>query len=124
MSISLIDHCYTRLESVGSNESNDSLISIIRSRVVVDGVSSSRDGVSSEIAIGDRGVELLGRVNLGHVGTERSDLTVGSAEWRVVVTGNDKDGLCKGSSIHHGRGSDGVYDQLLIGRRIEDSLLD
>jgi hypothetical protein len=109
---------------VGSNESNDSLISIIRSRVVVDGVSSSRDGVSSEITIGDRGVELLGRVNLGHVGTERSDLAVGSAEWCVVVTGNDKDGLGECSSVHHGRGSDGVYDQLLIGRRIEDSLLD
>jgi hypothetical protein len=92
--------------------------------VVVDGVSSSRDGVSSEIGIGDRGVELLGRVNLGHVGTERSDLTVGSAEWCVVVTGNDKDGLGKGSSVHHGGRSDCVYDQLLIGRRIEDSLLD
>jgi hypothetical protein len=46
------------------------------------------------------------------------------AEWGVVVTGNDKDGLCKGSSIHHGGRSDGVYDQLLIERWIEDSLLD
>jgi hypothetical protein len=109
---------------VGSNESNDSLVSIIRSRVVVDSVSSSRNSVCSEITIGDRGVELLGRVNLGHVGTEGSDLTVRSAEWGVVVTGNDKDGLCKGSSIHHGGRSDGVYDQLLIERWIEDSLLD
>jgi hypothetical protein len=124
MSISLIYHYYTRLESVGSNESNDPLISIIRGRVVVDGVSGSRDGIGGEIGVGDRGVELLGRVNLGHIGTERSDLTVGSAEWCVVVTGDDKDGLCECSSIHHGRGSDGVYDQLLIGRLIEDSLLD
>jgi hypothetical protein len=54
---------------VGSNERNDSLISIIRGRVVVDGVSSSRDGIGSEISVGDRGVELLGRINLGHVGT-------------------------------------------------------
>jgi hypothetical protein len=91
--------------------------------VVVDGVSSSRDGVGCEIVFGDRGVELLGRVNLGHVGTERSDLTVGSAEWCVVITGDDKDGLGKGSSVHHGRGSDGVYDQLISSRCPKDCLL-
>lgn len=106
-----------------SNESDDSLVSIIRSRVIVDSVSSSRYGVGSEIAIGDRGVELLGRINLGHVGPERSDLTVGSAEWCVVVSGNHKDGLCKGSSVHHGGGSDGVYDQLPSCLCIEDSIL-
>jgi hypothetical protein len=69
MSISPTKHHYIRLEGVGGNESNDSLISIIRGRVVVDGVSSDRDSVGSEIAISDRGVELLGRINLGHVGT-------------------------------------------------------
>ena len=98
-----------------SNESDDSLVSIIRGRVVVDSVSSSRYGVRSEIAISDRGVELLGRINLGHVGTERSDLAVGSAEWCVVVSCDDEHGLCKGSSVHHGGGSDGVYYQLFPG---------
>jgi hypothetical protein len=69
MSISPIKHIYIRLKSVRSDESDNSLVSIIRGRVVVDSMSSSRDGVSSEITVGDRGVELLGRVNLGHVGT-------------------------------------------------------
>jgi len=95
---------------VRGNERDDSLVSIIRSRMVIDSVPSSRYGVSSEVAVGHRWVKLLGRVNLGHVGAERSDLTVGGAEWCVVVTGNHKDGLCKGSTVHPGRGSDGVYD--------------
>jgi hypothetical protein len=78
--------------------------------VVVDGVSSGWNSVGSEIAIGNGGVELLGRVDLGHVGTERSDLTVGCAEWGVIVSGNDKDGLGEGSSVHSSGGSDGVCD--------------
>lgn len=98
------------------NERDDSLVGIISSRVVVYSVSGGRDGVSSEIAVDHRGVELFGRVNLCHVGAERSDLTVGSAEWCVVVTGNDKHGLGKGSSVHPGRGSDSVYDQLITCR--------
>ena len=68
-SVSLIKYSIQRSKSVRSNKGDDSLISIVGSRVVVDSVSSSRDGVGCEIIVGDRRVELLGRVNLGHVGT-------------------------------------------------------
>lgn len=98
------------LKSVGSDESDDSLVSIVRGGVVVDGVSCGWDSVGSEITVGNGRVELLGRIDLGHVGTERSDLTVGCAEWGVIVSGNNKDGLGEGSSVHSGGGSDGVCD--------------
>jgi hypothetical protein len=56
-------------------------------------MSGKRNGVSLEISICDTWVKVLGSIDLSHVCTEGSDLAVGSAEWGVSVSGNDKDGL-------------------------------
>jgi hypothetical protein len=93
------------------DESDDSLVSIVGGGVVVDGVTSNWNGIGSKVTVGDSGVELLGRVDLGHVGAQRSDLAVGSAEWSISITGNNEHWLGEGRSVEGGGGSDRVWDQ-------------
>lgn len=94
---------------MGGDESDDSLVSIVRGRVVVDGVSSSRDSVGCKITSSDGRVKVLGRVDLGHVGAEGSDSAVGCTERSISVTGNDENGLGEARSVEGGGGADGVW---------------
>ena len=93
---------------MGSYKSDDSLVSIVSSWVVIDGVASGWDSIGSKVTIGNSGVEVLGRVDLGHVGAKRSNLTVRGTEWSISIAGNDEDGLREARSVEGSGGSDRI----------------
>jgi hypothetical protein len=72
-------------------------------------VPSNGNGISCKVGISDAGVQCPSRVDLGHVGAERSDLAVGSAVGCVVVSSDDKDGLGEARSVKGDGGADGVW---------------
>ena len=93
---------------MGSYKSDDSLVSIVSSWVVIDGVASGWDSIGGKVTIGNSGVEVLGRVDLGHVGAKRGNLTVRGTEWSISITGNDEDGLRESRSVEGSGGSDRI----------------